>query len=122
MLEPWCEINSFSFSIVVTFASFLIVQIVAAALVVVAEPQIYYRNYKEMGCPDFNQHETVHVPHPYSCNKYLTCLSKSVLLQACPANLHWNIEKNMCDYPDDAKCVDDNTVYYNRISRRIRFK
>jgi Chitin binding Peritrophin-A domain len=103
--------------------SFLIVLIVASA--VHAGPQTYYRNYKELGCPDFNQHETVHLPHPHSCNQYLTCLSKSVLLQTCPANLHWNIEKNMCDYPDDAQCRDvanDDTVYYNRISRRSRFK
>lgn len=104
---------------VVAFVSVLIILIVADA--VVTKPQVYYRNYKEMGCPEFNQHETVHLPHPYSCNKYLTCLSKSVLLQSCPANLHWNIEKAMCDYPEEVKCVDD-TVYYNRISRRSRFK
>lgn len=78
-----------------------------------------------MGCPEFNQNETVHLPHPYACNKYLTCLSKSVMEQTCPGNLHWNIEKNMCDYPDNAKCVDyenDTTVYYNRISRRSRIQ
>lgn len=106
------------FPIVVAFVNFLITVIVATA--VVAKPQVYYREYKEMGCPEFNQHETVHLPHPFSCNKYLTCLSKSVLLQSCPGNLHWSIEKNMCDYADE-KCVDDNTVYYNRISRRSRF-
>lgn len=104
-------------------ASGLIILIVVSA--VYAGPQIYYRNYRDMGCPIFNQLETVHMPHPHSCNQYFTCLSKSALLQTCPANLHWSIEKNMCDYPDDAQCrddADDDTVYYNRISRRSRFK
>lgn len=103
--------------------SFLIILIVAT--VVLAGPQFYYRDYKGMGCPEFNQHETVHLPHPYACNKYLTCLSKSVMEQTCPGNLHWSIENNMCDYPDHAKCVDyenDNTVFYNRVSRRSRLQ
>lgn len=111
------------FSSAVSIESFLIILIVATA--VLAGPQIYYRDYKGMGCPEFNQDETVHLPHPFACNKYLTCLSKSVLEQSCPGNLHWNIEMNMCDYPDNAKCVDyesDNTVYYNRVSRRSRIQ
>lgn len=112
-------IFAFAFFVVVAVTSFLILLITTA---VVAAPQVYYRNHKEMGCPEFNQQETVHLPHPYFCNKYLTCLSKSVLEQSCPGELHWSIEKNMCDYKDDLKCVDDNTVYYNRISRRSRLK
>ena len=107
-------------------AAFLNILIILVAVSVVsARNEIYYRDWKGMGCPEFDQYNTVHLPHPYSCNKYLTCLSKSVLEQTCPGNLHWNIEKNMCDYPDLAKCADfenDNTVYYNRISRRSRFQ
>lgn len=106
---------SFESFIVVTAVSFIIILI--AVDVGVSHPQVYYRNF---GCPEFNQHETVHLPHPI-CNKYLTCLSKSVLLQSCPSSLHWNIEKNMCDYPSEAKCVND-VAYYDRISRRSRFK
>jgi Chitin binding Peritrophin-A domain len=91
------------------------------------DPQIYYRDYKGMGCPDFNQYETKHLPHPYSCRKYLTCLSKSVIEQTCPGELHWNIEKNMCDYPDPIKCIDDSNSdagqqYYTRLARRSRPK
>lgn len=129
LIETWSIVEStkllryvtlnFANLFVVAVAGFLILLITSD---VVAGPQVYYRNHKEMGCPEFNQHETVHLPHPFSCNKYLTCLSKSVLEQSCPGELHWNIEKNMCDYKDDAKCMDDNTVYYNRISKRSRFK
>lgn len=111
--------KSFDFFIVVASVSFVLTLVLVD--VMVAHPQVYYRNYREIGCPEFNQHTTVHRPHPVYCNKYLTCLSKSVLLQSCPSNLHWNIEKNMCDYPEEAKCVDV-TVHYNRISRRSRFK
>jgi hypothetical protein len=84
-----------------------------------ASPQVYYREHRQMGCPEFNQHETVHLPHPYDCHKYLTCLSKSVMEQTCPGDLHWNLENNLCDYPHNAKC--DDTVYYNRQMRRTRF-
>jgi hypothetical protein len=116
--------SDFNHSSLPAVVSFLII-LIATTANVLAGPQIYYRDYKGMGCPEFNQHETVHLPHPYACNKYLTCLSKSVMEQTCPGNLHWNIEMNMCDYPDNAKCVDiesDNTVYYNRVSRRSRIQ
>lgn len=122
-MEMWLKSAFILFSSAVAFVSLLIILIVATA--VLAGPQIYYRDYKGMGCPDFNQDETIHMPHPYACNKYLTCLSKSVLEQRCPGNLHWSIEKNMCDYPNLSGCVDyenDNTVYYNRVSRRSRIQ
>lgn len=91
-----------------------------------AKPQhLYYRDYKGMGCPDFDSTVTVHLPHPIYCSKYLTCLSKSVIEQSCPGRLHWNIEKNMCDYPDPLKCVDTTMEQYeelshNRLARRSR--
>lgn len=88
-------------------------------------PQIYFRDYRGMGCPEFDKNETVHLPHPYYCSKYLTCLSKSVIEQSCPGKLHWNIAKNMCDYPDPLTCVDVTMEQYeemshNRLARRSR--
>lgn len=132
----WVKINftiSFSHLAKVTMSSIVLMVIVSFILILFAAvtsakpgPQIYYRDYKGMGCPEFDQSETVHLPHPYFCSKYLTCLSKSVLEQTCPGKLHWNIEKNMCDYPDPSKCVDTNSDDYNdqthnRLARRSRF-
>lgn len=90
-----------------------------------AGPQIYYRDTIGMGCPlQFDHHETVHLPHPYSCRKYLTCLSKSVIEQSCPGELHWNMFKKICDYPDQSGCVEVYTDIigqsHTRYARRNR--
>lgn len=78
-----------------------------------SKPQVYYREYRELGCPEFNQFVTVHIPHPYDCGKYLVCLSRSVMEQTCPSNLYFNLEKKMCDYPHNVKC-ETEVVHYDR--------
>lgn len=105
------------FIFAVTIANILIVLILSS---VSSKPQVYFREYLQLGCPEFNQYESIHLPHPVYCGKYLTCLSKSVIEQSCPGDLHWNIEKNMCDYPHSAKC-EDTTTYYSRTERRSRY-
>ncbi|CAO1398582.1 unnamed protein product [Diamesa serratosioi] len=91
-----------------------------SAISIMAGPSYYYRGNKALGCPTkFDHRQTVHLPHPLHCNKYLTCLSKSVLEQTCPDDLHWNAREDMCDYHHNSNCRTD-VVYYNRITRQLK--
>ncbi|EAT41402.1 AAEL006953-PA [Aedes aegypti] len=47
---------------------------------------------------------TVHLPHPNSCSKFLTCVGSNPVEQDCPAGLHWNNEQSFCDYPRASGC------------------
>ncbi|XP_062550194.1 clumping factor B-like [Armigeres subalbatus] len=47
---------------------------------------------------------TVHLPHPTSCSKFLTCVGNHPVEQDCPAGLYWNIEQAFCDYPGVSGC------------------
>lgn len=73
--------------------------------IITASPSLYYREKEQMGCPaKFDSSVTIHLPHPTTCEKYLTCLSKSVIEQLCPPKMHWNVNENMCDYIENANC------------------
>uniref|UniRef100_A0A1W7R8U8 Putative peritrophin-1 n=1 Tax=Aedes albopictus TaxID=7160 RepID=A0A1W7R8U8_AEDAL len=48
--------------------------------------------------------KTVHLPHPTSCSKFLTCVGNHPVEQDCPAGLHWNVENSFCDYPRASGC------------------
>ena len=75
------------------------------ASIISATPSLYYRKYKEMGCPaKFDHTVTVQLAHPDSCEKYLVCLSKSVIERHCPPKMHWNTQEDMCDYIENANC------------------
>ncbi|XP_025836304.1 probable chitinase 10 [Agrilus planipennis] len=43
-----------------------------------------------------------------SCEKYLYCLWGKYELFACSSGLHWNKEKNVCDWPQNAKCSESS--------------
>ncbi|XP_052563036.1 peritrophin-1-like [Culex pipiens pallens] len=47
----------------------------------------------------------VHLPHPTDCSKFYKCFKGQKHEQVCPGGLHWNIERDYCDYPEEAKCV-----------------
>lgn len=48
-------------------------------------------------------------PHPYVCTSYLKCDHGYLILQHCDQYLHWNSEKEACDWPQLAGC-DPNAV------------
>ena len=55
-------------------------------------------------------HEELYfVPHPEECNKYYMCHYHHAALFTCPANLQFNPDLNVCDYPDVVGCI--NTPY-----------
>ena len=53
--------------------------------------------------------ELYFVPHPNECNKYYMCNFQQGGLFTCPANLQFNPDLNVCDYPDVVGCI--NTPY-----------
>lgn len=44
------------------------------------------------------------IEHPQSCSKYLSCGSGVYMEMECPARLHFNSIKKICDWPADAGC------------------
>jgi len=53
--------------------------------------------------------ELYFVPHPNDCNKYYMCNFHHAALFTCPANLQFNPDLDVCDYPDVVGCI--NTPY-----------
>uniref|UniRef100_A0A182NC04 Chitin-binding type-2 domain-containing protein n=1 Tax=Anopheles dirus TaxID=7168 RepID=A0A182NC04_9DIPT len=46
----------------------------------------------------------VHIPHFTDCTKFYKCFNGEKYEMDCPSGLHWNIEQNYCDYPEQAHC------------------
>lgn len=51
--------------------------------------------------PNFIKHQT-------NCSKFWSCGSGVYLEMECPARLHFNAVKKICDWPADAGCVSSN--------------
>ena len=51
----------------------------------------------------------VFVPHPYECNKYFMCQGMNGIAMHCPADLQFDTNLNVCNYPHIVNCV--NTPY-----------
>lgn len=51
--------------------------------------------------PNFIKHQT-------NCSKFFSCGSGVYLEMECPARLHFNAIKKICDWPNDAGCVASN--------------
>lgn len=48
--------------------------------------------------------DSVQLPHPTDCEKYLQCSGGVQVEMSCPAGQHWNDDKKWCDYKDVANC------------------
>ncbi|XP_053676426.1 peritrophin-1-like [Anopheles nili] len=56
-------------------------------------------------CPETDDiFNPVHIPHFTDCSKFYKCFNGEMYEMDCPAGLQWNIEKDFCDYPEDANC------------------
>lgn len=49
-----------------------------------------------------------YIKHQTNCSKFLSCGSGLYLEMECPARLHFNAEKKICDWPKDAGCTSSN--------------
>lgn len=45
-----------------------------------------------------------YLPDPSNCNVFYRCVLGELKKQYCAGGLHWNREKNICDWPSEAKC------------------
>ncbi|KAF5306733.1 hypothetical protein FQA39_LY01491 [Lamprigera yunnana] len=43
-------------------------------------------------------------PHETDCNKYYMSIKGKQSIYACPSDLHFNLDSQVCDYPWKAKC------------------
>ncbi|CAG9856716.1 unnamed protein product [Phyllotreta striolata] len=44
---------------------------------------------------------------PGDCNQYMHCQWGKFEIRQCAPGLHWNNEKNLCDWPQNAHCTED---------------
>jgi hypothetical protein len=41
-------------------------------------------DYRQLGCPEeYNPKEQIDLPHPYDCNKFLSCVEQGVIEREC---------------------------------------
>nr|CAD7410313.1 unnamed protein product [Timema poppensis] len=58
-------------------------------------------------CPDEDDPldaPAVLLPHLTACGLYCRCVNRKPNLEACPEGLHFNVELQQCDWPQEAKC------------------
>ena len=104
--------------------AFLITNIFATVVVaamVVGIIHIKAQSWFEPQCPFPDPEDrNVFYPHPTDCNKFLHCQNGIAFLKCCPADLHWNVELETCDFPTNAGClpVDMPNPYPGTVIRR----
>ena len=54
------------------------------------------------GCGPDNK--DVFLPFPGDCTRYYHCSGGAACEMNCPGGLHWNVAKDICDYPENANC------------------
>ncbi|XP_050090261.1 chitin-binding domain protein cbd-1-like [Anopheles aquasalis] len=64
-------------------------------------------NELETLCAAQSSTETVEVPYPGHCNQYVVCTNREfVRVESCPAGLHFNPLRSVCDARNAAECLD----------------
>ncbi|XP_059477880.1 mucin-2-like [Neocloeon triangulifer] len=59
-----------------------------------------------VSCPLLNGEFAEHKPHPFRCDSFCKCDWGKAVYFACPDGLHFNAEKEVCDWPEAAGCAD----------------
>ncbi|XP_055612076.1 peritrophin-1-like [Uranotaenia lowii] len=49
-----------------------------------------------------------HMEHPTDCTKFLKCHAGEPVVLDCPSGLHWNNDRQYCDWPELAGCSSAN--------------
>ncbi|XP_025269905.1 uncharacterized protein LOC105251157 isoform X2 [Camponotus floridanus] len=58
-----------------------------------------------MQCPSESSTETVRIAHQCLCNVYYECINGDKIRQTCPIGMHFDYEREVCDWPEAANCV-----------------
>ena len=59
----------------------------------------------KLDCPDVDGFYA----HPIDCHKYVKCTNGKAFTEVCPANLHYNSARGMCDHKKDVQV----SMFYN---------
>lgn len=51
-----------------------------------------------------------YLPDTTNCNAYYRCVLGEKKKNFCASGLHWNKERNICDWPDNAKCETRSNI------------
>nr|CAI5856018.1 unnamed protein product [Callosobruchus analis] len=57
-----------------------------------------------------------YLPDPYNCNAFYRCVLGEPKKQYCAGGLHWNRNKNICDWPREAKCETASEASHSKPS------
>ncbi|MCL2692931.1 MAG: chitin binding domain-containing protein [Rikenellaceae bacterium] len=73
--------------------------------------------YGDPGCPEGPFPDCTSgvsfFPHPTDCHWFFHCQNGVAYCHKCPADLHWNVTLDTCDFPHQAGC---NKKGYNEIT------
>ncbi|CAH0555570.1 unnamed protein product [Brassicogethes aeneus] len=47
----------------------------------------------------------IYLRNEYNCSEFYQCASGKLVLLSCPGILHFNVKLDVCDRPENAKCV-----------------
>lgn len=54
--------------------------------------------------PSKDAEHPLYMDHPSNCSRFLTCGNGIWYEMECPARLQWNAERQVCDWPSEARC------------------
>ena len=60
-------------------------------------------------CPESQDGYAVFAPHPYDCSLYYECVGINPVLMSCPGSLEFDIQLNVCNWPELANCQPKTT-------------
>ncbi|XP_018374706.1 PREDICTED: peritrophin-1-like [Trachymyrmex cornetzi] len=67
---------------------------------------VFYVQAQEIRCPIPREgDDIIFIPHPTNCNHYFVCDYGRPIVMKCPEDLHFNPEKQVCDFPFKAGCT-----------------
>ena len=47
-----------------------------------------------------------YLPYPYDCKQFVQCNNGRFILMPCPEGTEWDDNMQMCNWPEEAQCVD----------------
>jgi hypothetical protein len=59
----------------------------------------------EEDCPPTDPDYAVLLPHPTDCSRFFRCSNGVPYEEHCPGVLHFNVQLNVCDWPENARCM-----------------
>lgn len=58
----------------------------------------------DLCCRDVKTYFKLQLANAEDCNSYYVCVDNHEVLRQCPKGLHWSVDADRCEFPEDAKC------------------